>query len=148
MNQILISRISFTDMYKIIGDIEGDASFQGGRRSISPIPRGRSTVYDNPPEREPIRGKRYLLLFYLSLLDNVCTFTFCYLGKHLNQEFLILMNKLGEELVIILTLNNQHQDHQPLNQVWEGISPLKCSILMLIHNKCHIKACHKVKKIT
>ena len=71
MNQILISRIFFTDMYKIIGDIEGDASFQGGRRSISPIPRGRSTVYDNPPEREPIRGKRYLLLFYLSLLDNV-----------------------------------------------------------------------------
>merc|ERR1712223_2137271 len=46
------------DMYKIIGDIEGDASFQGGRRSISPIPRGRSSVYDNPPEREPIRAKR------------------------------------------------------------------------------------------
>ena len=56
-------------MYKIIGDIEGDASFQGGRRSISPIPRGRSSVYDNPPEREPIRAKRSLSLFYSSLLD-------------------------------------------------------------------------------
>merc|ERR1712001_795056 len=65
-------------------------------------------------------------------------------GKHLNQEFLILMNKLGEEPVIILTLNNQHQDHQPLNLVWEGINPLKCSIHILIHNKCHTKACHKV----
>ena len=58
-------------MYKIIGDIEGDASFQGGRRSISPIPRGRSSVYDNPPEREPIRAKRSLSLFYLSLLDKM-----------------------------------------------------------------------------
>ena len=65
MNQILISRIFFTDMYKIIGDIEGDASFQGGRRSISPIPRGRSSVYDNPLEREPIRAKRYLIIIIL-----------------------------------------------------------------------------------
>ena len=55
-----MAKIFFSDMYKIIGDIEVDASFQGSRRSISPIPRGRSTVYDNPSEREPIRAKRFL----------------------------------------------------------------------------------------
>ena len=73
-------------MYKIIGDIEGDASFQGGRRSISPIPRGRSTVYDNPPEREPIRANRYLLLFYLSLLDNVPKYLYILLFRQTSQS--------------------------------------------------------------
>ena len=51
-------------MYKIIGDMEGDASFQGGRRSISPIPK-RPSVYDNPPEREPVRANRYLIFLVI-----------------------------------------------------------------------------------
>ena len=53
-------------MYKIIGDMEGDASFQGGRRSISPIPK-RPSVYDNPPEREPVRANRYVFNFFSDL---------------------------------------------------------------------------------